>query len=61
MKPPTLAKNNDSRLITYLDTLPYQEGPALSPIYEEGDTTEVITSSLGCYSPERELFTVIIG
>lgn len=45
MKPPALAKNDDSCLIAYLDTLPYQEGTPLSPIYEEDGSTEVIMSS----------------
>nr|TKW22692.1 hypothetical protein SEVIR_4G244801v2 [Setaria viridis] len=61
MKPPALSKDDDSRLIAYLDTFPYQEGAPRSPIYEEGDTMEVITSSSASYSPERELFTVISG
>ena len=52
MKPPALAKDDDSCLITYLDTLPCQEGAPLSPIYEEGGTTYVITSSSGSYSLE---------
>ena len=61
MKPPALAKDDDSCLIAYLDTLPYLEGTPLSPIYEEGGTTEIITSSSGSYSLERELFPLIAG
>src|SRR5687767_3436810 len=61
MKPLALGKDDDSRLIAYLDTLPYQEGALLSPIYKEGGTTEVGTSSSGSHSLERQLFTVITG
>nr|TKW31281.1 hypothetical protein SEVIR_2G095280v2 [Setaria viridis] len=56
MKPPDLAKNDESRLVAYLDTFPYQEGTPLSPIYEEDGSTEIIRSSSGSFSPERELF-----
>jgi len=58
MKPSFLARDSESRLTAHLDVLPYQEATPLSAICEDG-STEVITSSSGSYSLERELFTII--
>jgi len=55
-KPYDLATDDNLRLVTCLDNLPYQEG---TPLSEEGSDTELVThSSSGYCSPGREVFVV---
>lgn len=53
-----MLKNDESRLVAYLEMLPYQEGTPLAPIAEEGDT-ELAESSTGSHSPDREVYVLI--
>lgn len=59
MKPLFLSQDYESRLVAHLDILPYQEGTPLSPIHEEGSSTEIAIESSVNYSLDRELFVVI--
>jgi hypothetical protein len=54
MKPSKLLDNNESRLVAYLEELPFQDGRPLSDIKEEEDT-ELVASSIGNYTSEREV------
>jgi hypothetical protein len=53
-KPADLTDGN-SRCITYLDSLPFQEGTPLAPA-EEHTPTEVATSDSSLDSPDRQVF-----
>jgi hypothetical protein len=53
-KPADLADGN-SRRITYLDSLPFQEGTPLAPT-EEHTSTEVATTDSGLGTPNRQVF-----
>jgi hypothetical protein len=47
--------NENSRCVTYLDSLPFQEGTPLAPT-EEHTPTEVATSDSSLSSPDRQFF-----
>jgi hypothetical protein len=53
-KPADLTDGN-SRYVTYLDSLPFQEGKPLSPA-EEHTPTEVATTDSSLDSPDRQVF-----
>jgi hypothetical protein len=53
---PTNLINNNSRCVTYLETLPFQEGTPLSPNEDEHTPTEVATTEFGLCTPDREVF-----
>jgi hypothetical protein len=53
-KPADLTDGN-SRYVTYLDSLPFQEGTPLSPA-EEHTPTEVATTDSSLGSPDRQVF-----
>jgi hypothetical protein len=53
-KPADLAGGN-SRCVTYLDSLPFQEGTPLAPAGEQ-TLTEVATSDFSLGSPDRQVF-----
>jgi hypothetical protein len=53
-KPGDLTGGN-SRCITYLDSLPFQEGTALAPA-EEHTPTELVTSDSSLGTPDRQVF-----
>jgi hypothetical protein len=53
-KPADLTDGN-SRCVTYLDSLPFQEGTPLAPA-EEHTPTEVATSDSSLGSPDRQVF-----
>jgi hypothetical protein len=53
-KPADLTDGN-SRCVTYLDSLPFQEGTPLAPT-EEHTPTEVATSDSSLGSPDRQVF-----
>jgi hypothetical protein len=50
--------DGDSRYVTYLDSLPFQEGTPLAPA-EEHTPTEVATSDSSLGSPDRQVFMTI--
>lgn len=56
MKPTTLAKDDESRLIACLDDVPFQTGAPLFTIAKQGKITIIVTSSSDSFSPEREVF-----
>jgi hypothetical protein len=47
--------NGNSRCVTYLDSLPFQEGTPLAPV-EEHTPTEVATTDSSLGSPDRQVF-----
>jgi hypothetical protein len=47
--------NGNSRCVTYLDSLPFQEGTPLAPA-EEHTSTEVVTTNSGLGTPDRQVF-----
>jgi hypothetical protein len=51
--------NKNSRCITYLETLPFQEGTPLSPTEEEHIPTEVVTIGSRLCTPDPEVFMVV--
>jgi hypothetical protein len=53
-KPADLTDGN-SRCVTYLNSLPFQEGTPLAPV-EEHTPTEVVTSDSSLGSPDRQVF-----
>jgi hypothetical protein len=53
-KPADLTDGN-SRCVSYLDSLPFQEGTPLAPA-EEHTPTEVVTSDSSLSSPDRQVF-----
>jgi hypothetical protein len=53
-KPADLTDGN-SRYVTYIDSLPFQEGTSLSPA-EEHTPTEVATTDSSLGSPDRQVF-----
>jgi hypothetical protein len=53
-KPADLTDGN-SRCVTYLDSLPFQEGTPLPPT-EEHTPTEVATTNSSLSSPDRQVF-----
>jgi hypothetical protein len=53
-KPADLTDGN-TRCVTYLDSLPFQEGTLLAPT-EEHTPTEVATSDSSLDSPDRQVF-----
>jgi hypothetical protein len=52
---PTDLTNDNSRYVTYLASLPVQEGTPLAPI-EEHTSTEVETADSGLDTPDRQVF-----
>lgn len=54
MEPPALSDCDESRLVGYLESLPYQEGVPLAMIPEEA-TTELTESSSGSHSSGQEV------
>jgi hypothetical protein len=52
---PTDLIDGNSRCVTYLDSLPFQEGTPLAPA-EEHTPTEVATSDSSLGSPDRQVF-----
>jgi hypothetical protein len=55
-KPADLTDGN-SRCVTYLDSLPFQDGPPLAPT-EEHTSTEVATTDSGLGTPDCQVFMV---
>jgi hypothetical protein len=47
--------DGNSRCVTYLDSLPFQEGTALAPT-EENTPTELATTDSGVGTPDRQVF-----
>jgi hypothetical protein len=54
-KPANLT-NDNSRCVSYLKTLPFQEGTPLAPNEDEHTPTEVATSDSGLCTPDRAVF-----
>jgi hypothetical protein len=48
--------DDDSHCVTYLETLPFQEGTLLAPNEDEHKPTEVVTTDSGFCTPDREAF-----
>jgi hypothetical protein len=55
-KPADLTDDN-SRCITYLKTLPFQEGTSLAPNEDENTPNEVATTDSSLCTPDRKVFT----
>jgi hypothetical protein len=53
-KPADLTDDN-SRCVTYLNSLPFQEGTPLAPT-EEHTSTEVVATDSGLDAPDRQVF-----
>jgi hypothetical protein len=63
MEPSELLEDN-TRLVAYIQELPYQVGKPLCPIVEEGEGHTVLvdySSSFGEYSPERHVYMATIN
>jgi hypothetical protein len=54
-KPADLTDDN-SHCVTYLETLPFQEGTPLAPNEDEHTPTEVATTDSSLRTPDREVF-----
>jgi hypothetical protein len=52
---PTDLTHDNSRCVTYLETLPFQEGTPLAPNEDEHTPTEVATTDSSLCTPDREV------